>query len=93
MIRYGITRHGDAFRAYLNLPDIDPARPDLIKSFLDFYVGTYESIEAVVHELADDVVTQDELDQWAAEGITLEDLVRATWDIVELGSRFYVFTK
>jgi hypothetical protein len=93
LIRYGIGQHGDAFRAYLSLPDVDPERDDLIKSFRDFYIGTYESIEAVVQELADGVVTQDDLDQWAVDGITLDELVRATWDIVELNGRFHVFTK
>ncbi|TNC23702.1 hypothetical protein [Amycolatopsis alkalitolerans] len=93
LIRYGITRHGDAFRAYLSLPAIDPARTDLIKSFLDFYVGTYDSMDDLTTDLVGGTHSEAELLELARDDISFEELVRAGWDIVELDGKFYVFTK
>jgi hypothetical protein len=93
MIRYGIARHGDAFRAYLSLPDIDPARADLIKSFRDFYVGTYDSMDDLITDLVGGIHSEAELLELAADDISFEELVHATWDIVEVNGKFYAFTK
>jgi len=93
MARYGIVRHGDAFRAYLSLPDIDPERPDLIKSFRDFYIGTYDSMDDLTTDLVGGTHTEAELLELAVNDISFEDLVQAAWDIVELGGKFHVFTK
>ena len=93
MVRYGIVRHGDAFRAYLSLPDIDPERADLIRSFLDFYVGTYDSMDDLTTDLVGGIHTEAELLELAVDDISFDDLVHATWDIVELGGKFHVFTK
>jgi hypothetical protein len=92
-IRQGLLKHGDAFRAYLQLPDIDPDHEDILQGFDDFYIGTYGSLDALVTDLGEDIFSSAELEQLAREGVTREDMAHASWDIVEIGGRLYVFTK
>lgn len=51
LIQAGITRHGDAFHAFLSLPDVDASRDDLLQSFQNCYFGVYDSMDAVVTDL------------------------------------------
>jgi hypothetical protein len=92
-VAQGLQDHGDAFQAYLQLPDIDPSRKDLLQSFTEFYVGVYDSIDAVIRDLTEDIISMDEQAAWAAAGISAEEMVRAGWDIVEVDGKLYVFTK
>jgi hypothetical protein len=50
-------------------------------------------MDAVVRELTEGVIGDEEQARWAADGVTLEDLVRAAWDVVELDGKFYVFNQ
>ena len=52
-IEQGLRNHGDAFRAYLRLPDIDRYREDLLETFHEFYVGSYTSMDTLLSELTD----------------------------------------
>jgi hypothetical protein len=93
VVAQGIREHGAAFEAFLTLPDVDPDQNDLLQSFNGCYVGAYDSMDAAVRDLTEGVISEDEQARWAAEGVTLQDLVKAAWDIVELGSTFYVFSQ
>jgi hypothetical protein len=92
-VAQGIREHGAAFQAFLTLPDIQPGQDDLLRSFHDCYIGVHDSMDAVVRELTEGVIGDDEQARWAADGVTLEDLVRAAWDVVELDGKFYVFNQ
>lgn len=85
--------HSPAFQAFLTLPDIDHGRKDLLQFFTECYVGVYDSMEAVVTDLTEGVFDKAVADIWGTDGITPEDMVRAGWDIVELGGKLYVFNK
>lgn len=99
----GIRDHGDAFRAYLQLSDTDPTSSDLLERFNDFYIGSFKSIEAVLDQLTEfprfRAAIQEAEQQWGFEEYVsfdhkkLEETVRATWDIVELDGKFYVFMR
>jgi hypothetical protein len=92
-IRQGLLEHGDAFRAYLQLPDIDSDREDILQGFDDFYIGSYDSLDALVTDLGKDIFSSAELAQLAREGMTHEDMAHASWDIVEIDGTLYIFTK
>lgn len=102
-VEQGLAEHGDAFRAYLLLPDVDAGAQDLLVTFADFYIGSYPHMDALLDDLT-------EVRDWEAAIVELaarhgiDDLVsldrakvglvaRETWDIVEVGGRLYVFTK
>ncbi|MEC3979634.1 hypothetical protein [Amycolatopsis sp. H20-H5] len=99
----GVREHGDAFRAYLQLPDIDPSRDDLLQTFHEFYVGRFASMDALLDELTEIRDWQHAVDEVADrlgfDGLVtlnhakLEAVARETWDIVEIGEVFYAFTK
>lgn len=93
LVDQGVAEHGDAFRAFLRLPDTNAAEDDLLECFTDFYLGVYDSMDAIMADLALGEVTPEDEAQWAAEGVTRDELVRATWDIVEIDGKLYVFTK
>ena len=102
-IEQGLREHGDAFRAYLQLPDIDRDRDDLLTTFQEFYVGNYTSMDALLDELTEVRDWERALDKfagrWGIDGLValdrdkVEHVARLTWDIVEIGGRFHVFTK
>lgn len=89
----GIREHGPAFEAFLTLPDIQPGQDDLLRAFHNCYMGVYDAMDALVRDLTDGVIGDEEQVRWAAEGVAAEELVRAAWDIVELGGKLYVFSK
>ncbi|UQS22850.1 hypothetical protein L1857_08485 [Amycolatopsis thermalba] len=89
----GTRVHGDAFRAYLSLPDVDPNREDLASSFRDTYVGTFDTWAALVRDLTEGVISQEERDRWARDGVSAEAVVREVFDIVEHHGKLYVFSK
>ncbi|HEX3786162.1 MAG TPA: hypothetical protein VHX38_41485 [Pseudonocardiaceae bacterium] len=53
----------------------------------------YDSMDEVTSSLTKDVFTESDLEQWVANGITVEEMVRAGWDIVEVDGKLYVFMK
>jgi hypothetical protein len=89
----GIHRHGDAFHAYLSLADVDPQQDDLLQSFHTCYVGMFESMDKLVSSLVVSSISDAERARWAAEGVSLEDLARAVWDIVDIDGKLYVFNQ
>lgn len=91
LIQEGISRHGDAFHAFLSLPDVDASRDDLLQLFQSCFFGVYDSMDALVHSLVADTISDAERAQWAADGVSLEDLARAVWDIVDVNGKLYVF--
>jgi hypothetical protein len=99
----GLAEHGDAFRAYLHLPDVDETADDLLLTFREFYIGTYPDIDALLDALTEIRDWEAAIDELAArhgiDGLVsldrskVELVARETWDIVDLGGRLYVFTK
>ncbi|MGH3630853.1 MAG: hypothetical protein ACRDRL_25850 [Sciscionella sp.] len=89
----GIREHGDAFRAYLSLSDIDAGRDDLLDAFEDFYAGAYDSMGALVNSLSEGIAIDTTPEPWASDAVTAEEMVRATWDLVEIDSTWYAFIK
>jgi hypothetical protein len=99
----GLSAHGDAFRAYLQLPDVDPYRDDLMEQFEDCYVGAFGSMEALLEEITelrdwkrviDAVAKEHGFDQYVSIDLAkIEATVRAGWDIIKLGGTFYAFSK
>jgi len=102
-IEQGLREHGDAFRAYLQLPDVDPGRDDLLQTFHEFYIGAFDSMHALLEELTEIREWQRAIDEAARRGgfeefITLEQakieaVARVTWDIIEIGGKLHVFSK
>lgn len=99
-IERGIREHGDAFRAYLELPDIDPTRYDLLETFREFYIGAFVSMEALLDELTEirnclaltEVAAGWGFDEMVSlDSGRVERVTREIWDIVETGGRFHVF--
>jgi hypothetical protein len=99
----GLSAHGDAFRAYLQLPDVDPYRDDLLEQFEDCYTGAFGSMEALLDELTElrdwkraiaEIAEQYGFDQYVSIDLAkIEATVRAGWDIIKLGGTFYAFSK
>jgi hypothetical protein len=99
----GSAEYGDAFRAYLGLPDIDPARSDLIETFHEFYVASYASMDDLLNDMTEVQEWEAAVDQLAqTHGIDgfisldrskVEHVARETWDIVEIGGRLHAFLK
>jgi hypothetical protein len=102
-VEQGLREYGDAFHAYLQLPDIDRRREDLLETFHEVYVGRYASMDALLEELTDVRDWQDALDelagQWGIDGLVsldrdrVEGIARQAWDIVETAGSFYAFAK
>lgn len=102
-VEQGLAEHGDAFRAYLSLPDVDDSAVDLLETFHEFYIGAYPHIDALLDDLTEVRDWESAIDELAArygiDGLVsldrskVEPIARETWDIVEVGGRLYVFTK
>lgn len=102
-IAQGITEHGDAFRAYLQRPDIDPEVSDLLDRFEDSYIGTYGSVSELADELTELPACKAELDRvagrWGFDGLFIVDekklraLADTTWDTVDIGGKLHVFSQ
>lgn len=102
-VAQGLHEHGDAFRAFLQLPDTDPHDEGLIDAFLEFYDGVFASMDELVEAKTDIRACRTAVKNVAAawgyeefvtlDGAKIEAAVRATWDVVEIGGRFYVFSK
>ena len=99
----GINQHGDAFRAFLKLPDINQHDPNLLDSFHEFFVGRFASIDHLVDNLTEIALWEREIDALAERhGIpgyisldleAIKDHVRDTWDIVSYRGALYAFDK
>jgi len=99
----GIRTYGDAFRAFLQLSDIDPAREDLLDTFHEVYVGSFTTMQAVIEgltEITDWRAATEELAErfGIRELLTLdyekiEKRVFETWDIKRVNGVLYAFDK
>lgn len=99
----GLAEHGDAFRAFLTLPDIDPDDPNVLDSFHEFYVGHFSTFESLLDGLTEIRLWERETEALAdRHGIpgdirldmeAIEAHVRDTWDVVSYRGTLYVFDK
>lgn len=102
-IEHGIREYGDAFRAYLELPDVDLNRADLLHTFHEFYIGTFASMEVLIDELTEirdcvaamnNVAASWGFDEMASlDSAKVEKVARETWDIVEIDRKLYASDK
>jgi hypothetical protein len=98
-----LAEHGDPLRAYLTLDDVDATAETLVDDFHSNYIGWYSNMDEVVEGLTEIQGWERELLQWSMErglqGMVsldreeVEKMTRETWDIVEIGDRFYVFDR
>lgn len=98
-----INYFGQAFRAYLTLPNVYATDPKLEENFHEFYVATYPNIVRVIEDLTEVLEWESDLQEFAAErGIEglvsldragVERVVRYGWDIIEMGGQLHVFIK
>ena len=78
----GVKEYGEAFLAYLTLPNVDVADPQIVDHFIDLYAGHYESRKALVESQIDSLGWIEALAMFRErEGIWEDDL---TWDYDEL---------
>jgi hypothetical protein len=99
----GINQLGDAFRAFLELPDVDQNDPNLIDNFQQFYVGRFANIEHLLDSLTEIALWEREINMLAERhgipgDITLdlaaiEEHARDAWDIVTYRGALYAFDK
>lgn len=103
VVAQGLSEHGAAFRAYLQLPDTDPEASDLLERFEQTYIDTYASINELAENLTELPACEEEVDRvaarWGFDGLFTVDekklraLADLTWDIVEIGGKLYVFSR
>lgn len=99
----GIRLYGDAFRAFLKLPDISVDAPALLETFDECYIDRFASMDDLLDSLTERNDWQSAVDRLAdqlgiAGYITLDQEgiaahARDTWDIVRHGDALYVFEK
>ena len=102
-ITQGLRGYGDAFRAYLQLPRVDPQRNDLIDGFRALYRTSFASIDGLIARLSQLQERMPEMGNFVDDGAMqsfrtldragLEALAHDTWDIVEVGGRLHLFSK
>ncbi|MBM7502924.1 hypothetical protein ACFPER_05555 [Agromyces aurantiacus] len=91
-----------AFRAFLTLPDVNAADPNLVESYRESHVGSFNYIEDALRELAELDGLEDELRHLtdirglpqaaiAIDYQVIEDHVREAYDIVSEGWQIHVF--
>lgn len=95
-IRAAVAEHGQAFLAFLRLPDVTQA--NAVDLFAGAYVGSYPSVRALVADLVDTLGVETLADIGAVDEGRIDPTValrraREVWDIVELGGRYYLFNK
>lgn len=78
----GVERYGDAFLAYLTLPNVDAASPKVLKHFVDVYAGHYEDRKSFVDAQIEALGWPEALSTFReTEGIWQDDLL---WNYDEL---------
>jgi hypothetical protein len=99
----GLREHGDAFQAFLRLPDVQQDDDNLLGSFQDFYIGSYASMRELLNQLTETkkgmaAIANVARDWGLEEFVTLDEralvhAVHATWDIVKFRGHLHVFMK
>lgn len=99
----GIASYGTAFRAFLELPDIDPSSGSVLEAFHDNYVGSFADITDLLERLTELPTWRAALRATASElGIEhlvsidlglLEHDAREAWDVVTYQNMLYAFEK
>lgn len=99
----GISTYGNAFRAYLELPDVDPGSGEVLTTFHANYVGSFIDTTDLLERLTELPMWRTKVQEAAAElGIedfvtidlaALERQVRDVWDIVAYSGTIYAFEK
>jgi len=101
LLAKGVAEHGPAYSAWVTINGTDDRA--MLERFEDFYVGNYESQEAWMREVADELGWQRErrriADPLLSPYVTLDFAamaqdVSATWDVVTgVDGRTYVFMR
>lgn len=101
--RAGTAKHGAAFQAFLELPDVDVTLNDLTDTFEDVYKGEFQTMSAVVTRLSEwedwTVAVGDLAEHLGIPGQirldyqAIERRVREVYDIVEYKGMLYAFEK
>jgi hypothetical protein len=92
----------EALQAFLSLPDVSAMSGDIMESFHESYVATFESIEDAAHELLEVDELEKEVQEFAAERHLFIEAVtpdyeafveraRDGYDLVEWKGRVYAF--
>jgi hypothetical protein len=100
LVTEGLGKHGDAFRAYLTLPEIR-VNEDILKNFQDLYIGSFDTMHDLLLTLTDMRRGMEEV-RSAAEGWGLEEFVtlneeglaeaaRAAWQVIDYQGKLHVF--
>lgn len=104
----GLARIGldedEAMQAFLSLPDVNAATPDLVRAFHNSYVGTFDfpedagrelteldSLELALHEATESRALPDGV--VLIDYSIIDDHVRSAYDLVEWKGRTHVFNK
>lgn len=95
---------GTSFKAFLTLPDVNAADPNLMESYRETYVGSFRTIEEALYALTPLEDWETELENWAADhGLgpetvrinldTIEATMREIFDLVERNGLLHAFNK
>lgn len=98
--------YGNAFRAFLTLPDVDPTSPNACDDFDETYLGSYRhDREHVLENVTEYAAVRDEIRQTASSHGWPDDALRididvlwnltqeVLFDIVDYENEYHVFGK
>lgn len=98
-----IHRLGDPFLHFLEMPDVDASASNIEESFHDFYVGTFNSRDAVLAAVIEIDAIEEAIRKLAseyagAECVTLDrdqlwERVCDVWEVIESGEEYHVFNR
>ena len=96
-------KHGRPFAAFMRLPDVLATDPNLEKTFLEAYVGEFESWDQIVDQwlvvhgwntALHDFAAQYGMEEFIAiDRALLRARINEVWDVVPDGAALYAFNK
>ncbi|GAB3124824.1 hypothetical protein [Glaciibacter psychrotolerans] len=95
---------GTSFKAFLTLPDVNAADPNLMESYHETYVGSFRTIEEALRALTPLADWEAELSSWATDhGLdsetvrinldAVEEMMRTMHDVVERNGLLHAFNR
>lgn len=78
---------GTSFKAFLTLPDVNAADPNLLESYHQTYVGSFRTVEEALHALTPLADWETELGNWATDHGLGSETVRIDLDAIEVTMR------
>lgn len=78
---------GTSFKAFLTLPDVNAADPNLLESYHQTYVGSFRTVEEALHALTPLADWETELGSWATDHGLGSETVRIDLDAIEVTMR------